>query len=338
MFNFDQFTKETFRMHYPKNRSSRRFTLLALTTLAACAAMPGWAQDKWPSKPIEIIYPYPPGNDMDVISRLLAEGMSKRLGVPVQVINKPGGGGVVGFTEMLRAKPDGYTIGTWTPGPGISQVIAGNTTYKVSDYQSVGGMLINDFVFATRGDIPANNLKEFAAWAKKSGKTITIGSYAPAAVPALIAAKIAKKDGWAYKVVAFPNPSAKELVAGDADVTTAGGESAVSYAKTGQVKVLSAWGPNRTPLFPNVPTPAEEGYGELYSWGGMAAPAGVPKDIINKLSTAMMEALKDKPVQEQFKKAGLTSLSMTADQMNKRISDDTRWITDLMTELGLTKK
>ena len=316
----------------------RIIALAAMASLATLSALPTLAQDKWPSKPIEIIYPYPPGNDMDVISRLLAEGMSKRLGVPVQVINKPGGGGVVGFAEMTRAKPDGYTIGTWTPGPGISQIIAGNTPYKMADYQSVGGMLINDFVLAARGDIPANNLKEFAAWAKKSGKPVVIGSYAPAAVPALIAAKIAKKDGWTYKVVAFPNPSAKELVAGDADVTTAGADSAMSYAKTGQVKILSAWGPQRNPVFPNTATPAEEGYGDLYSWGGMAAPAGVPKDIINKLSSVMMESLNDKAVQDQLKKVGIPALPMTADQMAKRVVDDSKWIAELMTELGFVKK
>lgn len=315
-----------------------RLLVLSAATMASAMSSIALAQDKWPSKPIEIIYPYPPGNDMDVVTRLLAEGMSKRLGVPVQVINKPGGGGVVGFAEMTRAKPDGYTIATWTPGPGISQIIAGNTPYKMSDYQSVGGMLINDFVLASRGDIPANNLKEFAAWAKKNGKPVTIGSYAPAAVPALIAAKIAKKDGWAYKVVSFPNPSAKELVAGDADVTTAGAEGALSYAKAGQIKVLSAWGPTRNPVFPNAATPAEEGYGDIYSWGGMAAPVGVPKDIIQKLSTVMMEALKDKPVQDQFKKAGIPALPMTAEQMNKRVSDDTVWIAELMNELGFAKK
>ena len=320
------------------NTSTDRIRLIALAALATLSALPTLAQDKWPSKPIEIIYPYPPGNDMDVVTRLLAEGMSKRLGVPVQVINKPGGGGVVGFAEMTRAKPDGYTIGTWTPGPGISQIIAGNTPYKITDYQSVGGMLINDFVLASRGDIPANNLKEFAAWAKKSGKPVVIGSYAPAAVPALIAAKIAKKDGWTYKVVAFPNPSAKELVAGDADVTTAGAEGAISYAKAGQVKILSAWGPQRNPVFPNAATPAEEGYGDLYTWGGMAAPAGVPKDIINKLSSVMMESLNDKAVQDQFKKVGIPALPMTADQMTKRVADDTKWISELMTELGFAKK
>lgn len=317
---------------------NHRIRLIALAALATAAALPAMAQDKWPSKPIEIIYPYPPGNDMDAVTRLVAEGMSKRLGVPVQVINKPGGGGVVGFAEMTRAKPDGYTIGTWTPGPGISQIIAGNTPYKISDYQSVGGMLINDFVLAARGDIPATNLKEFAAWAKKSGKPVTIGSYAPAAVPALIAAKIAKRDGWPYKVVAFPNPSQKELMAGDADVTTAGAIGAAPFAKNGQVKILSAWGPHRNPLFPNTATPAEEGYGDLYTWGGMAAPAGVPKDIINKLSTVMMESLKDKPVQDQLKKAGIPAFPMTAEQMSKQVASDSQWIGELMTELGFSKK
>lgn len=319
----------------------RRLLALALTAAGAAALLAplgAFAQDKWPSRAIEIIYPYPPGNDMDVVTRLVAEGMSKRLGVPVQVINKPGGGGVVGFAEMVRAKPDGYTIGTWTPGPGISQIVAGNTPYKQADYQAVGGMLINDFVLASRGDIPATNLKEFAAWAKQSGKPVIVGSYAPAAVPALIVAKIAKRDGWPYKVVAFGNPSAKELIAGDADLATTGAEMVSSFVKAGQVKVVSAWGLARNPLYPNTATPIEEGYGDLYTWGGMAAPAGVPKEIITRLSQVMGEALNDKPVQDQFKKVGIPMLQMNAEQMSKRVADDSKWIGELMVELGLAKK
>ncbi len=315
-----------------------RFAIAAMLLVSVLSPTVAHAQDKWPSRAIEIIYPYPPGNDMDIVTRLVAEGMSKRLGVPVQVINKPGGGGVVGYAEMLRAKPDGYTIGTWTPGPGISQIVAGNTPYKFTDYQSIGGMLINDFVLASRAGIPANNLKEFAAWAKQSGKPVIIGSYAPAAVPALIAAKIAKRDGWTYKVVAFPNPSAAQLVSNDADVTTAGAEHSASYAKQGQVKIISNWTPERNPLYPSVATLAEEGYGNLYSWGGMAAPAGVPPEIIQRLSTVLGEALTDKPVMDQLKKAGIPALRMTADEMNKRIADDSKWITELMIELGMTKK
>jgi tripartite-type tricarboxylate transporter receptor subunit TctC len=127
-------------------------------------------------------------------------------------------------------------------------------------------------------------------------------------------------------------------VAGDADMTTAGADGAISFAKAGQVKILSTWRPQRNPAFPNTATPAEEGYGDLYTWGGMAAPVGVPKDIINKLSSVMMEAINDKAVQDHFKKAGSPTFTMTADQMNKRVTDDAKWIGDLMTELGMTKK
>ena len=157
-------------------------------------------------------------------------------------------------------------------------------------------------------------------------------------VSKLIAAKIAKRDGWPYKVVAFPNPGAKELVAGDADVTTAGAEMVSSYVKAGQVKVVSSWGPARNPLYPNVATPGEEGYGELYTWGGMAAPAGVPKDIVAKVSAAIGESLKDKAVQDTLKKLGVTAMYMTPEQMTQRVAADTKWVSELMTELGLAKK
>ena len=280
----------------------KKMLLVAGLTALCASALPALAQDKWPSKTIEILYPYPPGNDADAVMRVLAAGMSKRLGVPVQVINKPGGGGVVGFGERVRAKPDGYTIGSWTPGPGISQIVAGNTPYKHSDYVAVAGIFANDFVLASRGNIPAGNLKEFGEWAKKSGKPVIIGSYAPAAVPALMAAKIARRDGWPYKVVAFGNPSAKELVAGDANLTTTGAEMVSSYVKDGQVKVLSAWTLARNPILPKVATAKEEGYGDLFLWTGMAAPAGVPKDIVARLSGVIGETLKDKPMTDLLAK------------------------------------
>jgi tripartite-type tricarboxylate transporter receptor subunit TctC len=315
-----------------------RRTMAVALALATLGGAPAMAQDKWPSKPIEIVYPFPPGNDTDALIRVMAKSMSKRLGVPVQVINKPGGGGVVGFSEMVRAKPDGYTIGTWQPGPGITQIVAGNTPYKQADYQAIAAFQPNDFVLASRGDIPAKNMKEFGAWAKKEGKTVVIASYAPAALPALMAAKIARQDGWKYKVVAFPNPGAKELVAGDADVSTTGADMVSSYAKAGQVKVVSAWSLTRNPVVPQTPTAKEEGYGDLVIWSGLAAPAGVPKEIVEKLSVVVGEALKDEEVKAVFKKLGVDPFYMNATQMTQRIQSDSQWITELMTELGLAKK
>jgi tripartite-type tricarboxylate transporter receptor subunit TctC len=315
----------------------RRFAL-SLAALCLAATFPAVAQDKWPSRPIELIYPYPPGNDADAVMRLLAQGMSKRLGVPVQLINKPGGGGVVGTNEMVRARPDGYTIGTWTPGPGITQVVAGNAPYKQSDLQPVAGVFVNDFVLAARGNIPATNLKEFAAWAKANNKPVVIGSYSPASVPALIAARIARQDGWNYKVVAFGNPSAKELTAGDADVTTTGAEMVSSFVKAGQVKVVSTWMPDRSRHYPGVATLKESGHGEMYLWTGLAAPAGVPREIVNRLSEAARAALGDKEVVDMLAKLGVPPLPMTPEQMAQRIQADSKWMGELMAELGMLKK
>lgn len=317
-----------------------RWNLTAALLGAALAAMPlaATAQDKWPSRAIEIVYPYPPGNDADAFFRVLAQGMSRRLGVPVQVINKPGGGGVVGTSELVRAKPDGHTLGSWTPGPGITQVVAGNAPYKQADLVPVAGLFVNDFVLAARADIPATNLRELGDWAKKNGKPVVIGSYAPAALPALIAARIARQDGWKYKVVAFPNPSAKELTAGDADLTTTGAEMVSSFAKAGQVKVLSAWMPARSKHYPAVATIKEAGYPEMYSWTGLVAPPGTPRPVVERVSAVVRETLADKEMTDLLAKLGVPAIYMSPDQMAQRIAADTQWIAELMGELGLARK
>jgi tripartite-type tricarboxylate transporter receptor subunit TctC len=308
---------------------------LAATTLLPLTA---GAQPAWPNRPIELLYPYPPGNTTDSYVRLLAAGMSKRLGVPVQVINKPGGGGVVGTAELVRAKPDGYTIGTWTPGPGITQILAGNAPYKRTDYTPVAAVCINTFVLAARGDVPASNLREFGEWAKKQGKPITIASYAPASVPGLLAAKIARQDGWPYKVVSFPNPSAKELTSGDADLSTTGADMVASFAKAGQVKVLSAWMPNRTPLHPNAPTLKESGHGDVWLWTGLIAPAGTPRPIVERLAAAARDTLNDPEIQDFAKKNDLPQMYLGPAEAEARIAADEKWITELMTEFGMVKK
>ncbi|MGD9946000.1 MAG: Bug family tripartite tricarboxylate transporter substrate binding protein [Burkholderiaceae bacterium] len=313
-------------------------TAAVVATAFASLPMAATAQQKWPSKPIEILYTFPPGNDADAVYRVLAQGMSKRLGVPVQVINKPGGGGVVGTAELTKAKPDGYTIGSFTAGPGITQILAGNTPYKQTDFMPLAGVFVNDFVLAARGDIPANNLKEFAAWAKARGKPVIIGSYAAASSPALIAARIARRDGWQYKIVAFPNPSAKELTSGDAELVTTGAEMAAPFVRAKQIKVLSTWMPTRSKHYPDTATIGEEGYGERFPWIGLIAPAGTPRDIVDKLSDTVREAMGDKEITDLLAKLGVPALYMTPDQMAQRIQSDTQWMGELMNELGMTKR
>lgn len=321
-----------------RSEATRALAAITLSIVAAGPCAPAIGADKWPDKPIEIYYPYPPGNTTDNFMRLLAQGMSKRLGVPVQVINKPGGGGVVGTAAMVKSSPDGYVIGSWTPGPGISQIIAGAAPYSASDIQPIAGVFLNTFVLAADGKVPATNLAQFADYAKKQGKPIVIASYSPASVPGLMAARIAKRDGWPYKVVAFPNPSAKELTAGDAVLSTTGANMVSSFAKSGDVKVLSAWTPERTTLYPDVATLKETGHGDMYLWTGLAAPAGTPRPIIDKLAAAAKEALTDPEVKDYLVKSGTPPFWLGTDDTVKRIAEETGWMRELMTELGFAKK
>ncbi|QRR35617.1 tripartite tricarboxylate transporter substrate binding protein [Hydrogenophaga sp. YM1] len=311
-------------------------TLIAVTSITAWA--PAFAQDKWPSKTIELVHPYPPGNDTDALLRLIAQGMSKRLGVPVQVINKPGGGGVVGTNEIAKAKPDGYTLGTFTLGAGIAQVLAGVAPYKQTDFTPISGVFSTDFVLAARADIPANNIKELANWSKSTGKPVVVGTYSPTSVIGLVAARVARQAGFGYKIVSFPNPSAKELTAGDADVVTTSAEMVSPFVKAKQVKVLSSWAPERAKHYPDVQTSEEEGFGEINMWVGLFAPAGVPPEIADKLSEAVRQTLTDKEPKELLARIGSPAYPLTRQEMAQRIQFENKWISELMNELGMSKK
>jgi len=315
-----------------------RFRLmLALGLFAAAYGVSAQPQGNFPTRAIEIYFPYPPGNSTDAYLRVLGQAMAKQLGVPVQVINKPGGGGVVGTAEMVRAKPDGYVIGSWTPGPAVTQVLAGATPYKLGDIQPIAGVFVTPFVLAVKGNLPANNLREFAEWAKRHGKPVIIGTYSPASVPGLIVAKIAKQDGWPYRIVSFPNPTAKELIAGDADMTTTGVEMVQGQVKSGDVRVVSTWLPDRSKVYPNVPTLKESGHGDIFLVTGLAAPAGVPKDLVAKLAAAAQKATQDPEVRAHLERLDIPAVFYGPEEMSTRIASETKWMEALMREAGLIK-
>ncbi len=291
----------------------------------------------YPERPIEIIYGFPPGNDTDSLIRLAAAGMSKHLGVPVAIINKPGGGGVVGGAEAARAKPDGYTVGLFTIGSGLTQIIAGNTPYKSSDLAPVGMFISTALILASRGDAPYKDLKELARAAKQ--KPPVIGIYGPAGAPTLAVQMIAAADGWSFKGVPFPNPNFTNLQSGDADLITAGALMLQPQIKSGQVRVLVAMTPNRIPGLPDVPTVSEAGYGPKISlWSGLFAPAGTPKEAIQKLSEALAAALKDPNFIETATKTGNIPSYMGPDAYAAQLKQDEAVFRPIMDKAGLIKK
>lgn len=322
-------------------KDATRRLLLRSVLLAAPAlglASPALADGKYPAKPIEVIVPWPAGTSADVGMRTLAQAMSKRLGVPMQIINKPGGQAVIGTAEFVKGRPDGYTLGSVNIGPAVSQVIAGNAPYGFDDMVPVGIYSVLPFVVATKSDAPYKTMKEVAAHAA-GGKPVILGNFGPGAVPTQTVVRLSGSDGWKPKLVSFPSPGYTQLRAGDADLITVESINIVGQVKAGQARVLATMAPQRLPAFPDVPTVKELGYGfDVSIWTGLFAPKGTPPEIVQKLSAVLRDSLNDPVVKDYAEKSGTLFPYLDPQQTAARIREDEAWLRPVMDSLGLIKK
>lgn len=318
-------------------RSLRRSLIAAPLAAAAAAMLPATAFANFPDRPIELIVPWPAGQENDVLGRALATSMSKRLGVPVQVINKPGAGGVTGTSEFIRAKPDGHTIGLISVGPALTQSIAGNAPYQPTDMQPIALVTASAFVLAAKADGPFKSLADVEA-RSKDGKPPVLANFGPAAVPTQVVYRMAKARNWQFKPVTFPGAGWAQLASGDAELVTAPYNTIAGQLKSGQARALAVFGKERIEGL-DAPTLREAGYGfDALVWSGMFAPKGTPAPVLDRLAKALAESLKDPEVVELSKKMAIPLFNMDAQQAAEQIKADESALRPQMEALGLVKK
>lgn len=305
-----------------------------LLVMATMAVLPSAAQAGYPQRRIQIINPWAPGDSEDVIMRKAAVHMSKELGVPVKVINRTGGGGVVGATALSMSRPDGYTFGILTQGPAITQVVMGNTTYGMEDFQPVGLFLDYPFVLATRSSEPFNSVHQLAAYVK-SGNSVTLGGFARLAVPSLIARLAAEKEGFDFsRDISLDPVNTLALSTGDADVITLPEASGVVQDKN--AKAILAMTNKRISILPNVPS-FKEVYGQDASiWAGLFAPKNVPKAALEKVSLAFQHALQQPDIQAYAKNSGAQVYFLGASDTTQRMHQEATQFKQLIKELSNT--
>lgn len=313
--------------------------LFASLSIAAGFAMASTAAlAAYPDKPIEAVVPWPAGQELDILARTIVPVMSKQLGVPIAVINRPGGGGVVGTTEAMRAKPDGYSILFNSVGPMLTQPLAGNAPYKVGDAEPVGMFNASTFVVIARADAPYKTIKEFEEYAKKSGKPVVLGHFGPAAVPTQAVYRMAKQNGWTFRGVTFNPASPAQLKAGDADIVTAPFNTAKSALAAGEVRALVTFNPTRLTELPDVPTLREAGYNfDVLVWQALFVPKGTPPEVKTRLAAAMQAALKDPSVVELAKRINTPLFWKGAEETTSIIRADEQALRPIMDSLGLIK-
>jgi tripartite-type tricarboxylate transporter receptor subunit TctC len=288
-----------------------RRTLLRLSAgLLASATLPRVARaQSYPTRPITIVVPYPPGGPTDTIARLIAERMRASLGQPMVIENVSGGGGTIGVTRVARAPGDGYTlsIGHWG-----SHVING-AVYTLpfdllTDLEPVALIADGPQLVIAAKTVPANDIKELIAWLKANPGKGMVGTTGVGGASNLAAILFAKMTGTEIQIVPYRGsaPRMQDLLSGQIHLAFDQASSALAQVQGGNLRGYAVTSRQRLAVAPGIPTVDEAGLPGFYMsvWHGLWAPKGTPKDVIARLNAAVVDALGDATVRARLTDLG----------------------------------
>ena len=303
-------------------------TRRALATLLLAASSTLAVAQAWPSKPVTIIVPFVPGGGTDLGARLMAQKLSTRWGQSVVVDNRGGAGGVVGADAVARAKPDGYTLLVGNLGTqSINPVLYKKLPYDPDKaFAPVSLIAELPFFVLARPTLPAANVRELIALAKKEPGKISFGSSGNGGAPHLSGEVFSAMSQTQLMHVPYKGGGAvmTDLIAGHVDLLFASVLESIGHVKNGKLKALAVTTTARSDSMPDVPTVAESGLPgyESGSWIALLAPAGTPKDIVDKVAADMKAVLADETTRQALSQQGAIPRSSTPAQLQSLIDND----------------
>ena len=259
----------------------------------------------YPNKPMRIVVPYPAGGGIDIISRVIGERLTQRLGQPVLVDNRPGGGTILAAELVARAAPDGHTLMITTDSTiTINQHLYAKLPYDpVRDFTPVIQLVLLNQLLLANPAVPANTLKELIAYAKANPGKLNYASYGNGSQPHLAMEMLKSQAG--IDVVHVPYKGIPQAVpaalAGEVQLTFSGAASSQAHIKAGRLKALAIGGKSRLALLPEVPTFTESGFPDVPSnaWFGVFVPAATPREIVMKLHAELTRVLREPDFMEK---------------------------------------
>lgn len=297
-----------------------------LVAAAACAILPlcASAQEPFPGKPVRIIVPNAPGGAVDILARLMEKGLHEIWKQPVLVEYKPGAGTVLGTDYVAKSPPDGLTIGLVITGHMINPSLRKTMPFDtLKDLSGVGMLAVSPIVITAYPKLPANNVKELIALARKSKL-----SYAsPGAGSSMhLGFELLKTDAGGMDVLHTPYKGSggayPDVIAGRVDLLVDPLFSSLPYIRSGQLKPIAIMSPKRSPIAPNIPTVAETLPGfDVESVFGAVVPAATPRDVVHKISADMAKVLHSPEVQKRMAEIGLTPVGNTPEQFDAYIRE-----------------
>lgn len=314
---------------------------LILKLAALCVALaPALAQAQaFPSQPITLVVPWPPGGGSDTAMRMTAEAASKRMGVPVVVVNKPGAGGTVGIKEVMSSKPDGYTLAMIATGAVFAQYNNPNAN-ALDDMEPVVFFGDDPSAITINPKLPFKNLKELVDHAKANPGKLKNGNDQPGGSSHVAASVFEKGLGIRLTKVPYAGfaPTVQALLSGEVDMASIALPDVIEQHAAGKLRVLGVASSARHFKAPDVPTFAEQGFPVISGlWRVIAAPKGIPADRLKTLETKFIETLSDKEFQEKARAAGFLVTPGGNDMAKKRWAEDDAAMYPVFLEAGLVK-
>ncbi len=294
----------------------KRRTILKAAGAAAVMASTGAEAQAWPSRPITLYVPFAAGGPSDMFGRILARGLTAELGQQVVVENKGGMGGVVGVAAVAKAAPDGYTIGMNATGPSaIAPFMVPNMPFEDKDLVLLTPIALVQMIIGTSSRLPVNSVAELIAYAKANPGKVNYGSSGPGGISHLAAELFRAAAGIDIVHVPYRGaaPAVQDLLAGQVQMVVLDVSVLLPHIRSGNIKALAATSKTRAALLPDVPTTAEIGLPTVLSdnWYGLAAPAGVPRAVLDRIHAASVAVLNTREAAEPMMAQGAVIRPMT---------------------------
>jgi tripartite-type tricarboxylate transporter receptor subunit TctC len=302
------------------------FTLLALATPMAQAQAP-----TYPTKPITMVVPFPPGGPTDLVARVLAQKLGEQMGQNILVDNRGGANGNIGAQLVVRAPADGYTLLYNTSSIVLSPALYKSVPYDVQkDLAPVALVAVVPLALVTHPSIPANTVKEFVAYAKAKPGKLSYGSAGNGNVTHLGAYQFVQANGLEATHVPYKGsaPADVDLVGNQIQFMTDTINSVMGFVRDKRMKILAVTTAQRMQLFPDVPTLSESGMPgfEVGAWQGVMVPAGTPQPVVERLNAEIQKALKSPDVRERLALQGAEPLGSTSQEYGAYVKKElARW-------------
>lgn len=295
----------------------------------------------WPAKALSLIVPFPPGGTTDALARAVGQELSRSLGQPVLVENRPGAGGTLGAALAAKSKDDGYTLLMGSVHDTIATSVYRKLSYDFQkDFVPITTVALVPNVVVVNPNVPAKNVKELLALARAAPRTLAYGSAGSGTAHHLIGAQFESMGGVELLHVPYKGsgPMSIDLLGGQIAMSFDTITPVLPHIKAGKLRALAVTTGNRSPALPDVPTLDESGLKgfNVGTWFGLLAPAGTPKEIVTRLNTELVKIINSPDFRKKMEDLGAEPVGNTPEQMARQIKDDTERFAKLVKDAKVT--